>query len=211
MPIRHEDDYRRKHIASWDSWIEDALRESQERGEFDNLPDAGKPIKLEDTPFAPEMASALRTLKNAGYEPTWMELDRRITQARQDLQTYLNRSAAYVRTKEHELHALERAPVDRHAGKHHSRWQRWWQILRHGSNLGRPEPRALSWHDLVQIRAAMREQYLERAAAADKLIVDFHAALPRNLWHLERLRITPEHAARTFDESIPAIGLMQVS
>ena len=30
--------------VSWDSWIDRQIREAQERGEFDNLPGAGKPI-----------------------------------------------------------------------------------------------------------------------------------------------------------------------
>ena len=31
--------------VSWESWIERQIREAQERGEFDNLPGAGKPIE----------------------------------------------------------------------------------------------------------------------------------------------------------------------
>ena len=30
--------------VSWDSWIEKQIKDAQERGEFDNLPGAGKPI-----------------------------------------------------------------------------------------------------------------------------------------------------------------------
>jgi hypothetical protein len=45
----------------------------------------------------------------------------------------------------------------------------------------------------------MRDHYLERAAALDKMIAEFHGALPRNLWHLERTRLTQEAAARRYD------------
>jgi hypothetical protein len=31
--------------ASWESWIDRQIREAEERGEFDDLPGAGKPIK----------------------------------------------------------------------------------------------------------------------------------------------------------------------
>ncbi len=201
MPIRHEGDYQRKAIASWDTWIEDEIRASQERGEFDNLPDAGKPIKLEDTPFAPEMASALRTLKNAGYEPTWMELDRRITQGKTDLQAFLANSSTYLQEKIADLQD-PRPQAESPETTRSPFWRRWWRVLRHGADLEIPTHRTLTVDDLVLIRAAMRAQYLERAAAIDKLTVDFHAALPRNLWHLERLRITPEQAGRTFDETV---------
>ena len=205
MPVRHEGDYQRKAIASWDTWIEDEIRASQERGEFDNLPDAGKPIKLEDTPFAPDMASALRTLKNAGYEPTWMELDRKITQGKTDLQAFLANSGSYLREK---VVTLQHSPAGDPGSdvSASSFWRRWWRVLRHGTDLEIPTARSLSLDDLVLIRVAMREQYLERAAAVDKLTVDFHAALPRYLWHLERLRITPEQAGRTFDEAVPPIA-----
>ncbi len=205
MPIRHEGDYQRKAITSWDTWVEDEIRASQERGEFENLPDAGKPIKLEDTPFAPEMASALRTLKNAGYEPTWMELDRRITQGKADLQTFLTNSGSYLREKIADLQEpILEVPAQRTPRSPF--WMRWWQVLRHGTDLGVSITRPLTLDDLVLIRAAMRQQYLERAAAVDKLTVDFHASLPRYLWHLERLRIPTERAGATFDEAIPPIA-----
>src|SRR5680860_1198924 len=100
MPIRHEDDFQRRVIKSWDSWIDEAILEAQERGEFDNLPQQGKPLAIEESPFAPEMASAFRILKNAGYAPTWMEIDREITQAKAEMAEFLARSAAYLREKQ---------------------------------------------------------------------------------------------------------------
>ena len=44
-PVRREGDYQRKPIKDWDSYIEDAIMEAQARGEFDNLPGSGKPIR----------------------------------------------------------------------------------------------------------------------------------------------------------------------
>jgi Domain of unknown function (DUF1992) len=203
MPVRHEGDFQRKPIRSWDSWVDDTIREAQERGEFDDLPDQGKPIKLDDTPFAPEMASALRTLKNAGYQPTWMELDKAITRDKRDLQDYLERSTYYLQAKLAEVGSPppepESVPVPSPG-----LWERIRALLLHGENApierSRPKP---TLDDLVDIREDMREQYLERAAAIDKKITSFHAALPRNLWHLERMRLTPEAAARAFDQACP--------
>lgn len=34
----------------YESWIDRQIREAQERGEFDNLPGAGKPLSLDDDP-----------------------------------------------------------------------------------------------------------------------------------------------------------------
>ena len=203
MPVRHEGDFRRKPIRSWDSWVDDTIREAQERGEFDDLPDQGKPIKLDDSPFAPEMTSALRTLKNAGYEPTWMELDKAITRDKRDLQDFLERSTQYLRAKLADLGSPPPAPEPALVPTP-GLWARIRSWLLHGDNvtIERPRP-ALTLDDLVGIRQDMREQYLERAAAIDKKITAFHAALPRNLWHLERMRLMPEAAARAFDQACP--------
>lgn len=37
--------------ARWESWIDRQVREAEERGEFDDLPGAGKPIPDLDKPF----------------------------------------------------------------------------------------------------------------------------------------------------------------
>jgi Domain of unknown function (DUF1992) len=37
--------------GSFQSWVEQRIREAQERGEFDNLPGAGKPIPDLDQPY----------------------------------------------------------------------------------------------------------------------------------------------------------------
>ena len=37
--------------ATWESWIDRQVREAEERGEFDDLPGAGKPIPDLDKPF----------------------------------------------------------------------------------------------------------------------------------------------------------------
>ena len=37
--------------AGWESWIDRQVREAEERGEFDDLPGAGKPIPDLDKPF----------------------------------------------------------------------------------------------------------------------------------------------------------------
>jgi len=55
------------------------LAEAMERGEFDNLEGAGKPLNLENNPFAPdEMHMAYKILKDNGYAPRWIELGKEI-------------------------------------------------------------------------------------------------------------------------------------
>lgn len=205
MPIRHEDDYRRKQIRSWDSWVDEAVQEAQERGDFDNLPHHGQPITIVETPFAPEMNAALTMLKNAGYAPTWMELDRDITRLKEEMTSFLERSAAYLCTKALELERDPMLAVDELPGRRVG-FRVWLKrFLNIAAEVDAPVQRRLTLDDLAMIRSRMRDQYLERAAIVDKKVTEFHAALPRNLWHLERMRLTPESAARTFDDACPPL------
>ena len=49
---------------------EERIREASERGAFDDLPGAGRPLELEDDSHIPEdLSLAYKLLKNAGYVP----------------------------------------------------------------------------------------------------------------------------------------------
>ena len=62
----------------WESWIDQRIREAQERGEFDDLPGKGQPLNLTPNPYAQEQELAFKVLKDAGYAPEWIELDKAI-------------------------------------------------------------------------------------------------------------------------------------
>lgn len=65
-----------------DKLAERHIQEAQARGEFDNLPGAGQPLSLDDDrAVPPELRSAYRLLKNAGYLPPELQLRRDISQA----------------------------------------------------------------------------------------------------------------------------------
>ena len=58
---------------------EKKIREAIERGEFANLPGAGKPLRLEDDSMIPEdLRVAYKILKNAGCIPPELELRKEI-------------------------------------------------------------------------------------------------------------------------------------
>ena len=60
---------------------EQRIREACERGDFDSLPGAGKPLELEDDSHIPEdLRMAYKLLKNAGYVPEEV-LDRKEAQS----------------------------------------------------------------------------------------------------------------------------------
>jgi len=53
-----------------DSIAEERIAEAIRRGDFDNLPGAGKPLALDDDPLVPhEVRAMYRVVKNAGFVP----------------------------------------------------------------------------------------------------------------------------------------------
>ncbi len=55
------------------SAIDDAIRAAMARGDFDNLPGAGKPMALGDDPYTPdEMKEAYRLMKQNDLLPDWI-------------------------------------------------------------------------------------------------------------------------------------------
>lgn len=53
-----------------DAIAEQRIREAAQRGDFDDLPGAGKPLDLDDDLLVPEdLRMAYRILKNAGFVP----------------------------------------------------------------------------------------------------------------------------------------------
>lgn len=63
---------------------EEKIAEAIKRGEFDNLPGAGKPLKLDDdSHIPPELRVSYRILKNAGFLPPEIEMRKEIRTLRE--------------------------------------------------------------------------------------------------------------------------------
>jgi hypothetical protein len=57
-------------VFSPEALVEERIQEALRRGEFDNLPGAGRPLALDDDSLVPpEVRIAYRILKNAGFVP----------------------------------------------------------------------------------------------------------------------------------------------
>ncbi len=64
------------------------IREALERGEFDRLEGAGKPLVFDDEAFVPEdLRAAYRVLKNAGCIPPELEIRKEIVALRDLINT----------------------------------------------------------------------------------------------------------------------------
>jgi len=80
---------------------EKKIREAIERGEFANLPGAGKPLRLEDDSMIPEdLRVAYKILKNAGCIPPELELRREIITLRDLLQSIEDEDGKRERIRE---------------------------------------------------------------------------------------------------------------
>jgi Domain of unknown function (DUF1992) len=72
----------------FDILAEQKIQEAIQRGEFDDLPGAGKPLALHDDPLIPEdLRVAYRILKNAGFVPPEVELHREVRSIEQLLES----------------------------------------------------------------------------------------------------------------------------
>jgi len=70
-----------------DQLVEARISDAQARGEFENLPGAGKALQYEDDALVPaELRAAYRLLKNAGYLPPAVQMRREIAEVEQLLQ-----------------------------------------------------------------------------------------------------------------------------
>ena len=82
-----------------DQIAERIIQEAQARGEFDNLPGAGKPLILEDDALVPEdLRVGYRLLKNAGYLPPELQLHGEIHEVEQ-LLAEVQDARAYVQAE----------------------------------------------------------------------------------------------------------------
>ncbi len=69
---------QRDPLRRWRDRVEEELAEARERGEFENLPGAGKPLALDTNPFAGGKALAYSLLKTNNLAPPEIERGKEI-------------------------------------------------------------------------------------------------------------------------------------
>lgn len=79
-----------KHMEEFERPIDKIIREAREKGEFNNLPGKGKPIRWDDDALVPdEQRLTNRLLKNNNFTLDWIalgqELDGEYSQIRREL------------------------------------------------------------------------------------------------------------------------------
>jgi hypothetical protein len=108
----------------WESWIDQQILEAQARGDFDNLPGTGKPLSLEPNPYASDREMAYKILKDAGYAPEWIELDKSIRRRLDKARATLSRSWAWYQASRSGLGTSPAGRVEREREQLDGGWQR---------------------------------------------------------------------------------------
>lgn len=68
-----------RYMSSTQDLVENQILKAQERGDFDNLEGAGKPLDLSENPFEPpELRMVNKILKDNDFAPYWIELGKEI-------------------------------------------------------------------------------------------------------------------------------------
>lgn len=101
-----------RYMSSTEDLVEQQILKAQEKGDFDNLEGAGKPVQFEENAFEPpELRMVYKILKDNDFAPYWIELGKEIDH---DLQCfwgeveYFKKYAAMIYHDKHSRAALER-------------------------------------------------------------------------------------------------------
>ena len=97
--------------------VSEQIEEAMERGEFKDLPGKGEPLNLDTNPFlTPQVRMANRLLKENGFAPRWIELEKEIKQEKAQLERLLTnlkarreRLVAFIAQHPHRHEAVSRS------------------------------------------------------------------------------------------------------
>jgi hypothetical protein len=180
-------------------WLDQIIEKGRERGDFDDLPGHGKPLNLPPESSAPsEFDLAFTMLSNAGFAPWWMELGKEAARLERELAEFRSRAADEIAALRRELAT---AAEHRHQpASHHSRWRRLFSGFSVASSATYPRHTPQS---VEKRRLELRIRHNELAEKLDAKLSTYHAAMPRELWHAQRVRLAPDDWAALFDAACP--------
>ena len=153
----------KRTLRDWESAIDKQIREAMERGEFDNLPGAGKPLDLADDPHTPDdWRMAFKILKDNKVAPGWIEHGKTIRDELRALQLLLDNQIRWQ--SEHRAKMKLLAPAKLIAEREH----------------------------LAQARDRTMHDYRQRAGTLNRLIDTFNLQVPDIQLQVPRVRIDEE-------------------
>jgi hypothetical protein len=184
MSSSHRESLSHPDLPRWESWVEQAISEARERGDFDNLPGYGQRLVIEENREAGDWEMAYLILKNAEMSPPWMELNREAQAETAALAAIRER---YCRSQRADV-ALPPAPPPVR--------RPWWAFWRSAPAVAAiPDPTLMREARAAEERQA-RRAYLAQAARLDEVLAAYNTWLPDDLRRLTRPRMTPARASR---------------
>jgi DnaJ family protein C protein 28 len=108
----------------WESAIDKQIREAREKGQFDDLPGKGKPLDLTPNPYASDKDMAYKVLKDAGYAPEWIEMDKSIRSRLERARRVLARQWAWYQERLDELAGRSDGQTEASKKRSTASWQR---------------------------------------------------------------------------------------
>ena len=197
--MRRDGDQVRK-IGSYENWLEQSIREAQQRGEFDNLSGQGKPQDLAVDHNAGDWDSGFRILKNNGLAPAWIEADKEIGAEQTALAVLAERTASFIAEHRNVAETVTAEP---------SAAPTTWSARVRRQLSGRPADNRQDQHfslaDLRYERDRARREYLRRSEELNQKIHEYNSSLPFDLLWRERRKIEANAAAETFDRACPQV------
>src|SRR5690606_20592610 len=98
LPKHREEDEAALRERALRRRAEERILEAMAQGAFDNLPGKGRPLDLRENPFVPpERRLAYKLLKDANFAPDWIELDREVRTAREELAAFQQRHIDWLK------------------------------------------------------------------------------------------------------------------
>lgn len=180
-------------------WLDQIIEKGRERGDFDDLPGHGKPLNLPPESSAPsEFDLAFTMLSNAGFAPWWMELGKEADRLERELASFRSRAADEIASLRKGLVTAPERGLQR--SSHQSRWRRLFSGLHVDTASAHAQH---SPQSIEQRRLELRHRHQELAEKLDAKLATYHAAMPRELWHAQRVRLAPEAWAAMFDAACP--------
>lgn len=78
--------------------VEERIQAAMEAGAFENLPGKGRPLRLDENPYVPaELRLAYKVLADANFAPDWIELDKKLRVARDEIDALQKRHVAWLK------------------------------------------------------------------------------------------------------------------
>lgn len=101
-----------RYMSSTEDLVEQQILKAQQKGEFDNLEGAGKPVQFEENPYEPpELRMVFKILKDNDFAPYWVELGKEIdheTKRFWEEVEYFKRYTAMIYRDKHARPAIDR-------------------------------------------------------------------------------------------------------